>query len=102
MYIPKIALTKVEIKDIVDAIHTIHGTKVKIILFGSRVLGTAQKYSDVDVAIDFEDNQQPLKSQIIKDLLDQKRFPYLIDIITLNNVSPEFKKVVEETGVVVG
>jgi len=72
MYIPKIALTKAEIQDIIDTIQGVHGTKLTIILFGSRVLGTAKKYSDIDIAIDFADNKQPLKSRIIKDLLDQK------------------------------
>lgn len=59
-------------------------------IFGSRVKGTARKFSDVDIAIG---GAKPLsiseKGRLI-DAFDLSDLPYRVDIVDLNAISPEF------------
>ncbi|MEI6728937.1 MAG: nucleotidyltransferase domain-containing protein [bacterium] len=102
MYTPKIALTKSEIEFLILSIRNVLGENTKILIFGSRVRGTARKFSDVDIAVT---RQKPIPSRDltkIKEEINNSKFRYLVDIVDLNSVSAEFRKVVEETGVEVG
>lgn len=92
-YIPKIALLSEEIKLIKDCVQ-IYFPNSKIFIFGSRVRGTAKKYSDIDIALD---NQKFIPTQDlakIKLTLEDK-LPYFVDIIDLQNISPEFKSAIQ-------
>lgn len=68
----------------------------KVYVFGSRAKGSAKKYSDLDLAIDL--NQDKLDLSIMAKLCSafaQTTIPYKIDIVDLNNISSEFKNNIE-------
>jgi nucleotidyltransferase substrate binding protein (TIGR01987 family) len=78
---------------IIDILKSFLNTEnANIYVYGSRVKGKSLKYSDIDVAIDYN-------GQIISDLLKNKILdafensilPYKVDIIDINSISEEFK-----------
>ena len=68
-----------------------------VYLFGSRVIGKSLKYSDVDLAIDYQG--KPLPDTVKTNLstsFEKSLLPYTVDIIDLNSVSPVFKTKIEK------
>lgn len=66
-----------------------------IYIFGSRTQGTAQKYSDVDIAVD---NKSCINIEDIlklKAIFRNSTFPYKVDIIDLNSADNDFLKIIE-------
>ncbi len=63
----------------------------EIFLYGSRVKGTARKYSDVDIAILSDSLTEKIKLKIISEF-ENSTFPYNIDIIDLKTISNDFMK----------
>lgn len=64
-------------------------------VFGSRAKGTARKYSDLDLAID--DDQQPLPLSMMTSMLDdfeESDLPYKVDIVDWNTISDEFRRTI--------
>ncbi len=69
----------------------------RILLFGSRAKGIADKYSDFDIAI--EGAGMDIRTERkIKELLDDKLKAYTVEIINLDKVDPAFKEMVLKTG----
>jgi nucleotidyltransferase substrate binding protein (TIGR01987 family) len=68
-----------------------------VYLYGSRVEGKSVKYSDVDIALDYEGKPFPdaLKIKLLS-LFEQSVLPYTVDIIDLNSISPVFRAKVEK------
>ena len=69
----------------------------KVYAFGSRAKGTAKSFSDLDLAVDA--NSKKLPAKVMTDLrsdFEESALPYKIDIIDFNDISPEFKKIVEQ------
>lgn len=83
-----------ELKIVIDTIKNTLGTKATIYLFGSRVNNTAKKYSDLDIALDNGTKITLEQLANIKDNFDTSDLPYPIDIVDLNNIDDNFKKVV--------
>lgn len=65
-------------------------------LYGSRAKGTARKYSDVDLAISSPLLTPEIKSKIEFDL-ENSTFPYKVDLTDLNNITTQFKKLIESS-----
>lgn len=67
-------------------------------VFGSRAKGTARKYSDLDLAIDVD--QQPLSLSMMTSILDdfeESDLPYKVDkvdIVDWNTISDEFRRTI--------
>ena len=72
--------------------------KVKIIMFGSVVAGSASSRSDVDLALDIGKPIDPAKIAFIKEAFEESHLPFDVDIIDLHRVSTEFRKIVLEKG----
>lgn len=68
-----------------------HLTEYRIFMFGSRVKGTAKKYSDVDIAINSKNLTDKTKLLIEADL-ENSTIPYEVDVVDLNTISENFKK----------
>lgn len=67
---------------------------VEIFIFGSRVQGKAQEYSDVDIALK---GSIPFIDLLkVKAIFEDSTFPYKVDIIDLDSVKPEFLKIIEQ------
>ncbi len=68
-----------------------------VYLYGSRIQGKSVKYSDVDIAIDYNGDFLPDNIKVnISSLLENSLLPYTVDIIDINAVSPVFKAKIEK------
>ena len=68
-----------------------------VYFYGSRVQGKAVKYSDVDIALDYQGKPVPdTLKQNISALFEKSIIPYTVDIIDLNSVSPVFRAKIEK------
>ncbi len=62
----------------------------KIFIFGSRVKGTAKKYSDIDIALNSKNLDENILLKIQNEF-ENSTLPYEVDIIDINNISETFK-----------
>ncbi|GHV19351.1 hypothetical protein FACS189494_00690 [Spirochaetia bacterium] len=63
----------------------------KVFIFGSRAGNTALKYSDVDLALDY--NKKPLPLAIhasLSSAFEESLLPYTVDIVDINSASKDF------------
>ncbi len=69
---------------------------VKIYLFGSRAEGREKLYSDIDLAIE---TQEDIKQKIVllKEILENSNLPYKVDVVNLKD-APYLKKTVKQKG----
>jgi len=68
-----------------------------VYLYGSRVQGKSLKYSDVDVALDYNGKLVPdTIRHNLSSLFEKSILPYKVDIIDLNSVSPVFRARIEK------
>lgn len=67
-----------------------HLQNCTIYLYGSRVKGTAKKYSDIDIALDCESLDDNILLKLKTEFADST-LPYEVDIIDLNKISETFK-----------
>ena len=68
-----------------------------VYFYGSRIQGKSVKFSDVDIAIDYNGNFLPEKIKIhISSLLENSLLPYTVDIIDINAISPVIKAKIEK------
>ena len=73
----------------------------KIILFGSRAKGKSVPYSDIDLAI-VGSTKPPLRNlRKLKEKIEIISWPFFVDLIFLEEVDEEFKKLVMKTGRIV-
>lgn len=85
-------------KFVIDTIHH-YLPKAVIFAFGSRIRGTALKYSDLDLAVLDEKPIDLLTLSTVREVFSNSNLPMRIDIVDLNTVSEEFKKIIETTSV---
>ncbi len=72
----------------------------QIILFGSRVRGTAHPYSDYDIAL-LGVEMDHRTERHLKEVLDDRLGIYTVDLVNLDKVDPEFRDIIVQSGVVV-
>jgi len=81
------------LKIVEDILKKYFSCSVDICIFGSRVTGRAKKYSDLDLAIDFNSRLMPMS--LLADLLhdfEESSLPYKVDIVDWNAIDESFKK----------
>jgi predicted nucleotidyltransferase len=64
-------------------------------VFGSRATATAQRYSDLDLALEAE---KPLSLDVLGDIaeaLSESDLPCKVDVIDLRSVDPAFRAIIE-------
>lgn len=72
----------------------------KIILFGSRTKGNSKYYSDFDLAV--ETQRPDLRTRrIINEKIEKASGLYSVDLIYLNSVEENFKKLILKTGKII-
>jgi uncharacterized protein len=69
----------------------------RIILFGSRATGKAQKYSDFDIAVEGVE-MDIRKERLLREDLDEKMGIYTVEVIDLDKADEGFKRLVLKTG----
>lgn len=85
----------------VKAILGIHVPNRTVWAFGSRVTGTARRFSDLDLAIIGE---EPLASTVLGDLKDafsESDLPWRVDVVDWGTTSEGFREIISEAFVVV-
>jgi nucleotidyltransferase substrate binding protein (TIGR01987 family) len=83
------------LRDILSGVPGFSGSSA--FLYGSRARGNALRYSDFDLAIDYKGSPMPemLKASMLC-AFEESVFPYTVDIIDVNGVSAEFRKIIEK------
>ena len=66
-----------------------------VYVFGSRVLGTMKRSSDLDLAIDLSRPMQTAEVAALAEAFDESNLPYRVDIVDLCNVSSTFKSIID-------
>jgi len=69
-----------------------------VLVFGSRVKGTARKYSDIDLVVICGEKLDWGKLEALKDAFSESDLPIIVDVVDWNAISDAFKKVIQETG----
>jgi uncharacterized protein len=72
--------------------------EAEIIVFGSRIHGTAKPWSDLDLAIRVETALDWKLLEEIKEAFQESELPFRVDILDWNNISPAFRKAIEKSG----
>ncbi len=72
-----------------------HVPDCEVRAFGSRVNGTARKYSDLDLALVSETPVDPDRIERLKDTFSQSDLPIIVDVVDINTVSDDFRKLIE-------
>ena len=67
----------------------------KLYIFGSRAKNKAQKYSDIDIAINSKELTSSVKSKL-EFLFENSLLPYEVDIIDLNSITENFKNLIKD------
>ena len=72
-------------------------TPKKVIIFGSRARGDFKKTSDIDIAIDSEED-----IDFVREILDEEVETLLkFDVVNLRKVNEDFKRRILEDGIVI-
>ena len=72
-------------------------TPKKVIIFGSRARGDFKKTSDIDIAIDSEED-----IDFVREILDEEVETLLkFDVVNLRKVNEDFKRRILEEGIVI-
>ena len=79
-----------------------HFPDARVIAFGSRVRGDSKKYSDLDLAISFPNENNALLSKIafLEEEFEQSDLPFKVDLVLYDSLSSDFQKIIDRTGVV--
>ncbi|GHV86868.1 hypothetical protein AGMMS50255_1640 [Spirochaetia bacterium] len=87
-----------DVQDILTAVLKTHLTNgEEVYVFGSRVKGAAGKYSDLDIAIDGNGKKLDFSLECaLKGDLEESDIPYRVDIIDLNAITPQFRKLIQD------
>ena len=89
-------------RTIVEEILRLHAPRpCRIWAFGSRVRGTARRFSDLDLAFDAS---RPLSfgdTALLADAFDESDLPWRVDVVDLVTCSPTFRREVESHAVLV-
>ena len=88
-------ISQEQISKILKCIY-LHEPHLKVFAFGSRVKGTARKYSDFDLALDAGHSLDLSVLIKIKNTLSETDLPIVIDIVDYYSLSPDFKALVDE------
>jgi len=87
---------KSEHLDIVKSILREHlSNKARVLVFGSRVTGKAQPFSDLDLAIDAGHTLSLEEMAMLNDQFEQSTLPYKVDVIDWYNIDEAFKKLIQ-------
>lgn len=67
-------------------------------LFGSRVRGTAHRFSDIDLVVVGTSAVPEQTLTALRDAFADSDLPYKVDVLDWQSITPEFRRAVEEQG----
>jgi len=77
---------------LVQRILAMHLPGARAILFGSRTRGSAQTYSDLDLAVDVGAPVDLLRLAALEEAFQESDLPFRIDLTDWCRLSPEFRE----------
>jgi uncharacterized protein len=81
--------------DEINRILQMHIPEAEVWIFGSRVDGTAKKYSDVDLVLLNKNKIDIHRIEVLKDAFSESDLPMQVDVLDWNSISEKFQKVIE-------
>ena len=72
--------------------------EAEIIVFGSRVHGTAKPWSDLDLAIKAKSALDWKLLEEIKEAFQESELPFRVDVLDWNEITGAFRRAIEESG----
>lgn len=90
-----IAIEKEQL-EIIKQILSKYVPNAEIRVFGSRYKHTNKEFSDIDIAIVDKQKIDIKTYAYMKEEFEESNLKYRVDIIDWNNISDEFKKIIEE------
>ncbi len=73
-----------------------HVPECEVRVIGSRVQGTAQKYSDLDLVLFSPEKISPKRLETLKDAFAESDLPIQVDLLDWNDVSDSFRSLIEK------
>jgi len=70
-----------------------------VYIFGSRVTGKQKKFSDLDICLKSEEAIPIEVIASLKESFSNSDLPYMVDLIDYQTISPEFRKIIDTTGI---
>ena len=71
----------------------------EVLVFGSRIKGTHQKFSDLDLCLKSNKPIPLTEIALLKDSLRQSNLPFTVDVIDFHAISEGFKNIVDRDGI---
>ena len=81
--------------DIIRGILGAIAPRVELVAFGSRVQGTARRYSDLDLAVKVDDCDLLMR---LRDAFSESDLSIMIDVVDYNRASEIFRTIIDATG----
>ena len=82
--------------EIIKSILATTAPEADVVVFGSRVQGTAQQYSDLDLAIKMSENDRDVLEKL-RDAFSESDLSIMIDVVDYNRVSERFRTIIDST-----
>ena len=73
-----------------------HFPNVEARVFGSRYVGNAKDYSDLDIALVGEEKLALLNLHNLREAFEESSLTFRVDVHDWHVISPEFQKVIEQ------
>ena len=80
----------------VKAILHEHAPDCKVLAFGSRVTGTAHKFSDLDLALICDAPIDWRRIESLKDAFSESDLPIMVDILDWHTLSETFRTMIKD------
>ena len=73
-----------------------HVPDCEVRVFGSRVTGKAQTYSDIDIALVGNGLIDWRRIETLKDAFSESNLPIIVDVLDFNAASENFQKIIQQ------
>ena len=72
---------------------------VQVFVFGSRVNGTARKYSDIDLCLKCNQDIPDAVILTLKEVFSLSELPFRVDVVIYRNCTDAFQQIIDENNV---
>jgi len=78
-----------------------HVVQARVWAFGSRATGHAQRFSDLDLAIEADAELTLGVVGSLREAFSESDLPIMVDVLDLHAVSPEFRHIIEQERILI-
>ncbi len=69
----------------------------QVCVFGSRAIGTAKSYSDLDLVVMAEQSLSLYQGAMLNEAFEESDLPFKVDVIDWTTISERFKKIIQSS-----